>query len=82
MVDRRAEWVLGPMDRDHVVQGLAAMPVPTLVIESPDSPTPDADAVAAVIPDHDLVRIEERSPAAVADAVGDWLTTRSMPTAG
>lgn len=80
-VDPRAEWLPGQTDRPHVVSSLAALPVPTLVIESPASPTPDADEVAASIPDHHLVRVADASPPDVADWVTDWvagrLTTRS-----
>lgn len=75
--DVRADLVLGPVDREHVVTLLAALPVPTLVVESPSSVTPDADAVASVIPDHTLVRVDARSEGLVADVVRDWVTTRS-----
>lgn len=75
--DVRAAMVLGQSDREHVVRSLAALPVPTLVVETPSSPTPDAAEVASVIPDHDLVRIETGEPEAVASVVEDWLTTRS-----
>ncbi len=81
-VDVRAEWVQGPADRDHVAEMLRAIPIPTLVIESPASPTPDAAGVAAAIADHELVRIDDASPSVVAAVVRDWVTTRSMEPLG
>ena len=78
-VDPRTDLVLGQSDRSHVVRSLAAVPVPTLVVETPASPTPDADEVASVIPDHELVRVDDDGLDTVAAVVGGWLTTRSTP---
>jgi len=81
-VDVRADLVLGQSDRPHVVRSLAAVPVPTLVVETPASPTPDADEVAGVIPDHELVRVDDQGLETVAAVVDRWLTTRSSPRSG
>ena len=75
----RADLVLGQSDRDHVVRSLAAVTVPTLVVETPSSPTPDADDVASVVSDHELVRVDDDGFDTVAAVVDRWLTTRSTP---
>ncbi len=80
--DLRTSWVLGPVDRDHVVEMLGAVPVPTLVVETPSSVTPDARDVAAAIPDHDLVSVRDDSAERVAAAVRAWVTTRSTVSPG
>ncbi len=82
VTDVRADLVLGQSDRDHVVRSLAAMPVPILVVETPASPTPDADEVASVIPDHVVVRTDDDGFDTVAGVVDHWLTTRSTPRTG
>lgn len=82
-VDVRA--TLAPVfgDRDHVMRMLAAVPVPTLVVETPSSPVDDAESVAAVIADHAVVRLDSDDPATVAAAVTAWwVTTRSRATPG
>ncbi|WP_436793781.1 alpha/beta fold hydrolase [Actinospongicola halichondriae] len=81
--DVRATLVAGPMDRDHELRMLGSIPVPTLVVETPSSSTPDADADAAVIPDHTLVRVADSAAATVAAAVTEWwVTTRSTDAPG
>lgn len=80
--DERAGLTVDGDGRDHVVRMLSALPVPTLVVETPASPTPDAGDVAAVIPDHDLVRVGDSSPVTVAAGVVDWVTTRSTAAPG
>lgn len=70
--DPRASMVLGATDRDHVVAMCAAVPVPTLVVETPASPTPDPDEIVAAFRDASLVRIDGSSPTEVADAVVAW----------
>ncbi len=79
--DVRATLALGPSDRDHEMRMLGSVPVPTLVVESPSSPTPDADAVAAAIPDHTLVRVvDDAAPTVAAAVIEWWITTRSTRT--
>ena len=73
VVDVRADLVLGQSDRDHVVRSLAAVTVPTLVVETPSSPTPDADDVASVVSDHELVRVDDDGFDTVAAVVDRWL---------
>ncbi len=71
-LDVRATMVLGMSDRDHVVRVSSHITVPTLVVESPSSPTPDAEDIVAVFPSATLVAIAESTPAAVAEVVTDW----------
>lgn len=75
--DPRASLHLPHADRAYLAKVLAALPVPTLVVETPASPTPDADDLVALIPDGALVRVGSSAPAAVAEVVVDWFTTRS-----
>lgn len=75
--DVRATMVLPVTDRAHVVDVCSRIAVPTLVVETPASSTPDADEVSAVFPDARLVRIGERTPAAVAEVVVAWWDERS-----
>lgn len=70
--DPRATLVLGSSDRDHAVRMLESVPVPTLVVETPSSPTTDADELAASIPRGALVRVRSSEPAAVAERVLAW----------
>ena len=82
-VDVRA--TLAPVfgDRDHARKMLGAIPVPTLVLETPASPVDDAEEVAAGIADHVVVRLDSGDPGTVAAAVADWwVTTRSRATPG
>lgn len=75
--DVRATMVLPVADRSHVVDVCSRIAVPTLVVETPASPTPDADEISAVFPDARLVRLVERTPTAVADVVVPWWDERS-----
>ena len=74
--DVRATMVLPQSNRDHVVRVASQVTVPTLVVESPASPTPDASAVAATFPDASLVTVDEPAPALVAALVLDWWRMR------
>lgn len=81
--DVRAELAPAFGDRAHARRMLGAVPVPTLVIETPSSPIDDAESVAAVIADHTVVRLGSDEPAVVAEAVTDWwVTTRSRVSPG
>lgn len=75
--DVRATMVLPVTDRAHVVEVCSRIPVPTLVVETPASPTPDADEISAAFPAAELVRVGERSPVAVAEVVVSWWDARS-----
>lgn len=74
--DPRATLVVEPMDRDFAIRQAEAMPVPTLLIETPASVTPDAEVVARHYSDATLVRIGDRDPAAIASAVRSWWAAR------
>jgi hypothetical protein len=47
-----------------------------LVIETPSSPTPDADAIVDHFTDATLGRIDARDPDRVADLVQSWWANR------
>ena len=70
--DPRATLVLGPTDREHALRRCGALPVPTLVVETPDSPTPDAEVLTSTIPRGELVRVPSGAPAVVTGAVIEW----------
>lgn len=70
--DPRADLVPGPTDRDHVLRTCEAVLVPTLVVETPSSRTPDADELVRCFADATLVRMRSSDPADVADAVTEW----------
>lgn len=72
--DPRAAMVVGAADRGFAVRQAEAMSVPTLLIETPSSPTPDADELAGHFADATLTRIDDRDPALVAAAVQSWWT--------
>ena len=74
--DPRATMVVGPADRGFAVRQAEAMPVPVLVIETPSSPTPDADAIVDHFTDATLSRIDAREPDRVADLVQSWWVSR------
>lgn len=81
--DARAQLTPTFGDRAHTVRMLAAVPVPTLVVETPSSVVDDADAVASVIEDHTIVRIDSDDPESVAAEVIEWwVTTRSTASPG
>lgn len=70
--DPRALLVPGPSDRAFLVGQLDAIEVPTLVIESPASSTPDAEDLVGHLADATLVRVPDPSPVTVAGAVLEW----------
>lgn len=74
--DPRATMVLAPSDRRHVVDVCTSITVPALVVETSASRTPDAADIVAAFADAVLVRLDEPSPALVADAVTAWWTAR------
>ena len=73
--DPRATMVLGATDRDFTVEVCRRITVPVLVVETPASPTPDADDVAAAFPEATLARVDDPAPAAVAPTVIGWWST-------
>jgi hypothetical protein len=70
--DPRASFVLAPSDRRHVAETCAGIAVPTLVVETPRSPTTDADALVRELEDGELVTLGTTEPAEVAGAVIEW----------
>lgn len=70
--DPRTTFVPGPSDRRHAVRVLGALPVPTLVIETPSSPTPDAEELVGVIPRGQLLMLPSADPSIVAGPVAEW----------
>lgn len=70
--DPRTTFVVGPRDRGHALGVLADLPVPTLVVETPSSPTPDARDLVDVIPHGELLRLPSADPSVVAGPVVDW----------
>lgn len=70
--DSRAAMVVGAADRGFAVRQAEAMPVPSLLIETPASPTPDADDLARHFDDATLSHLEDRDPTRVAAAVQSW----------
>lgn len=73
--DPRATMVVNAPDRGFAVRQAEAMPVPTLLIETPWSPTPDADGLAAHFADATLTRLDSRDPERVATVVRSWWRT-------
>jgi pimeloyl-ACP methyl ester carboxylesterase len=71
-IDPRAEIVLPQTNRDHVVRTAALVEVPTLVVETPRSPTPDAGELVGAFPRGSLVRTADHTPETVARAVVAW----------
>lgn len=80
--DPRARLHVPHADRGYLVRVLAAIPVPTLVVETPASPTPDAADLVGHLADGRLVRTASSDPTEVAEVVIDWFTTRSTVPAG
>lgn len=70
--DTRAAKVVGAADRSFAIRQAEAMPVPTLLIETPASPTPDANELAGHFADATLTRLDASDPARVADEVRSW----------
>lgn len=75
--DPRASMVPGSTHRAHVVELCAAVPVPSLVIETPASNTPDADELVGEFADGSLIRVDDASTATVAAAVIEWQHRRT-----
>lgn len=76
--DPRATLVLGPRHRDHAVRVLASLPVPTLVIETPASPTPDAEELVGLIPRGELLTFPSADPSVVAGPVAEWWSATAV----
>lgn len=75
--DPRASLVLAPSDRAFVVEVCRLLAVPVLVVETPASPTPDADRLVGEFGEADLVRIESSQPTDVAAVTTRWWDSRS-----
>jgi hypothetical protein len=67
--------VVGAADRGFAVRQAEAMPVPVLLIETPSSPTPDADDLAGHFARSTLARLDARDPGRVARSVQSWWAT-------
>lgn len=74
--DPRAAMVVGAADRGFAVREAEAMPVPVLLIETPSSPTPDADDLAGHFVQMTLTRLDARDPALVVPIVQSWWAAR------
>ena len=74
--DVRATMVLPQSNREHVVRMAAQVSVPTLVVESPDSSTPDASSVVEAFAGATLVPADTNDPELVAPLVLDWWRMR------
>lgn len=70
--DPRALLVPAPSDRAFLVGQLDAIELPTLVVESPASSTPDAADLVGHLADATLVRVPDPSPVIVAAAILGW----------
>ena len=77
--DPRATMVVGAVDREFAARQAGAMPVPVLLVETPSSPTPDADDLAAHFPRATLTHLTSRDPDRVASDVRSWWATTSTP---
>ncbi|MEM8618087.1 MAG: alpha/beta hydrolase [Actinomycetota bacterium] len=75
-IDLRATMVLGAMKRDFAVRQARSMPVPTLVIETPASPTPDSDMIAGEFADAHAERVGSRDARGIAELVNRWWAAR------
>ena len=75
-VDVRAAMVPRQWNRDHVERTARLVTVPTLVVETPRSPTPDADQLAGAFPLGTLVRTDDHAPETVAASVIAWWAAR------
>jgi pimeloyl-ACP methyl ester carboxylesterase len=74
--DPRAAMVVGAADRGFAVRQAEAMPVPVLLIETPSSPTPDADDLAGHFTQVTLTRLDTRDPVRVAHIAQSWWADR------
>ena len=70
--DPRATMVVGAADRGFAVRQAEAMPVPVLLIETPSSPTPDADDLVDHFAQATLTHIDAVDPDRAASIVGAW----------
>jgi pimeloyl-ACP methyl ester carboxylesterase len=73
--DPRATMVVGAADRGFAVRQADAMPVPVLLIETPESPTPDTDDLVGHFGQATLAHLDERDPARSASLVRSWWAT-------
>jgi len=73
--DPRATMVSGAADRAFAVRQAEAMPVPTLLIETPASATPDARDLAGHFAQATLKRLDARGPGRTAHIVRSWWAT-------
>lgn len=74
--DPRALLVPGPSDRAFLVGQLDAIDLPTLVVESPASSTPDAADLVAHLADATLVRVPDPAPTTVGTTILEWWDAR------
>lgn len=73
--DPRATMVVSAVDRAFAARQAEAMPVPTLIVETPASPTPDAPDLARHFAQATLCHLDARQPARVAGIVRSWWAT-------
>jgi pimeloyl-ACP methyl ester carboxylesterase len=73
--DPRATMIGGSADRAFAVRQAEAMPVPTLLIETPASPTPDTRDLAGHFAQVTVNRLDVRDPGRVAGIVRSWWAT-------
>jgi pimeloyl-ACP methyl ester carboxylesterase len=74
--DPRATMVVDAADRGFAVRQAVAMPVPVLLIETPSSPTPDADDLVGHFAQATLTHIDARDPGRAARSVRSWWSNR------
>ncbi len=70
--DPRATMVAGAADRAFAVRQAEAMPLPTLLIETPGSPTPDTGDLLGHFAQATLNHLDARDPGRAAHIVGSW----------
>jgi hypothetical protein len=73
--DPRATMVVGAADRGFAIRQADAMPVPVLLIETPASPTPDADDLFGHFARATLAPLDARDPVRAASLVRSWWAT-------
>ena len=74
--DPRATMIVGAADRAFAVRQAHAMRVPVLLIETPSSPTPDADDLVGHFTRAKLTRLDDRDPGRAASLVRSWWANR------
>ena len=74
--DPRATMVVGAVDLAFAVRQAQAMPVPVLLIETPSSPTPDAQDLVVHFTEATLAHLDERDPVRAAHNVRSWWASR------